>query len=76
MGLNCLPGNPCYDAYYHPPVDCNCSPRIIIGNCYTTTTTTTTSSGTTTTTTTAITTTTTTTTIPASNTVFMKFGVL
>jgi hypothetical protein len=29
MSLNCLPGTPCYDAYYHPPGDCGCGPCII-----------------------------------------------
>lgn len=29
MSLNCLPGTPCYDAYYHPQGDCNCAPCII-----------------------------------------------
>lgn len=29
MSLNCLPGTPCYDAYYHPSGNCGCSPCII-----------------------------------------------
>jgi hypothetical protein len=29
MSLNCLPGTPCYDAYYHPSGNCGCSPCIV-----------------------------------------------
>ena len=29
MSLNCLPGTPCYDAYYHPSGNCGCAPCII-----------------------------------------------
>jgi hypothetical protein len=29
MSANCLPGNPCYDAYYHPPGTQGCGPCIV-----------------------------------------------
>jgi len=29
MNINCLPGTPCYNAYYHPQVSYNCGSCII-----------------------------------------------